>query len=359
MKAVVSAMNFTSARRRPSPMPSDPRAYLKCNEQVATAAQRTQTAIAGHEAAGSVVLTDTVVDCYEFLERALRQAGVVDYTEGFYHGDRTLSYEQAQHNQICYLLDQIGCLKGSRILDIGCGNGRLLDEVRRRGATGVGITISLPQTQFCTQQGLDVHRLDYRNIGENWNGSFDAVVANGSIEHFVQPEDALGGRADAIYREFFATCHRLIDPQSKKHKLITTTIHFGRVHIQPHEAMKSPWSFPWLSDRFHYALLVRGYGGYYPSIGQLERCAAHCFDLMRERDATLDYHLTSEHWLKHGKRSLFSLRQWARILPFMVRQPRYTARMLFTLLAAQSWNWQFRTQRPPMRHLWQTWEYIP
>jgi hypothetical protein len=30
--------------------------------------------------------------------------------------------------------------------------------------------------------------------------------------------------------------------------------------------------------------------------------------------------------------------------------------MLFLLLAAQSWNWQFRTEKPPMKHLWQTWE---
>jgi hypothetical protein len=24
---------------------------------------------------------------------------------------------------------------------------------------------------------------------------------------------------------------------------------------------------------------------------------------------------------------------------------------------AQSWNWQFRTDKPPMKHLWQTWQY--
>jgi hypothetical protein len=31
--------------------------------------------------------------------------------------------------------------------------------------------------------------------------------------------------------------------------------------------------------------------------------------------------------------------------------------MMFLLLGSQSWNWQFRTDNPPMKHLWQTWAY--
>jgi cyclopropane fatty-acyl-phospholipid synthase-like methyltransferase len=298
----------------------------------------------------------TTANCYEFFDRVFRQAGVLDYTEGFYDGDPTISYHQAQQRQIRHLLDEVKCCKGSRIFDVGCGNGTLLDEVARRGGAGVGITISPPQRTFCAQRGLDVRQLDYRNIGARWNGRFDAVAANGSIEHFVLPADALQGRADAIYREFFAICHRLIDPKSVSRRLVTTTIHFGNVCVDPRDAMKSPWTFPLFSDRFHFALLVRGYGGYYPSPGQLQRCAAPYFTLVRERDATHDYYLTSEQWLKHGKRSLASIKQWRRLLPFIATHPRYAVRMLFTLLIAQSWNWQFRGANPPMKHLWQTWE---
>jgi cyclopropane-fatty-acyl-phospholipid synthase len=299
----------------------------------------------------------TTVDCYDFWDRVFQRAGVLDYTEGLYRGDPSLSYEQAQHDQVCFLLDQVACGRGSRILDIGCGNGTLLDEVRRRGASGVGMTISPQQAQCCKERGLDVHLLNYRNMGDDWHGRFDAVVANGSIEHFVQPADAAKGRADQIYREFFAICRRVIDPRSGSRRLINTTIHFDHFHAEPFDAMKSPWSFRWFSDRFHYALLMRGFGGFYPSPGQLERCAGPCFKLAMERNATFDYYLTSEEWLRHGKRSLLKPRQWARLLPFAVRRPRHTARMLFLLLVAQSWNWQFRTERPPMKHLWQTWEY--
>ena len=301
--------------------------------------------------------TQTTVVCYEFWEYVFRRAGILDYTEGFYNGDPSLPYEHAQHNQICYLLDEIDCREGSHILDIGCGNGTLLDEVRRRGATGIGVTISPQQQRCCRQRGLDVHLLNYRNLGKDWNGRFDAVVANGSIEHFVQPVDAVKGREDAIYSEFFAICHRVIDPRSRNRRLINTTIHLGNLDVTPQDTLKSPWTFPWFSDLFHYALIVRGFGGYYPSLGQFERCAHPYFNLLRERDATQDYHLTSEEWLRHGMRSLRSFKQWTRLLPFAVRHPFYTTRMLFTLLVAQSWNWQFRTKRPPMKHLWQLWEY--
>jgi cyclopropane fatty-acyl-phospholipid synthase-like methyltransferase len=308
-------------------------------------------------AASNLAVSKTTVDCYDFWDRVFRRAGMLDYTEGYYDGDPTLSYQQAQHNQICYLLDAVGCQQGTRILDVGCGNGTLLDEVGRRGAVGAGITISPHQVQFCRQRGLDVHLLNYRHLGEDWNGRFDAVIANGPIEHFVQPSDALEGRADAIYHEFFGICHRVLDPQSPSHRLINTTIHFANVHVEPQDALKSPWSFPWFSDRFHYALLMRGFGGYYPSLGQLERCARRYFRLASERDATYDYHLTSEKWLRHGKRSLLSPWQWGRLLPFALRHPCHATRMMFLLLVAQSWNWQFRTDKPPMKHLWQTWEY--
>jgi cyclopropane fatty-acyl-phospholipid synthase-like methyltransferase len=299
----------------------------------------------------------TTVDCYDFWDRVFRRGGVLDYTEGYYHGDPTIPYQEAQQNQVRFLLDEVGCRQGSRILDIGCGNGTLLDEVRRRDAMGVGVTISPQQVQFCRQRGLDVHLLNYRKIAQDWTGRFDAVIANGPMEHFVQAADAAEGRADAIYHEFFAICHRVLDPRSDSRRLMNTTIHFARVHFEPKDALRSPWSFPWFSDRFHCALLVRGFGGYYPTLGQFERCARPYFNLVHQRDATCDYRLTSEAWLKYGLRSFFTLGQWSRLLPFAVRHPRHAARMFFLLLVSRSWNWQFRGEPSPMKHLWQTWEY--
>lgn len=302
---------------------------------------------------------NSTLNVYEFWDCVFQRAGVLDYTEGYYNGDRTLPYEVAQRRQVNYLLDQIDCCRDSRVLDVGCGNGTLLDEVRRRGGEGVGITISPQQVEFCRRRGLDVHLLDYRDLNDDWSERFDSIVANGSIEHFVQPADAAAGRADAIYREMFEILHRVIDPRSECRKVVDTTIHFGDVHIDPQSAMKSPWSFRWFSSEFQYALLAKGFGGYYPTPGQFEQCAEPFFELIHERDATHDYYLTSEEWLKHGRRSLLSLKQWGRLLPYVGRHPRHAATMMFSLLVAESWNWQFRTEHPPMKHLWQTWRYLP
>src|SRR5438128_4685535 len=117
------------------------------------------------------------VDCYEFWDRVFRRAGLLDYSEGAYYGDAALPYEQAQRNQVSMLLNQVNFQPGSRVLDIGCGNGTLLSEVRRRGGIGTGVTISPAQVRFCRQQGLDAHLLDYRDISRQWSRRFDAVIA--------------------------------------------------------------------------------------------------------------------------------------------------------------------------------------
>src|SRR5262245_10885224 len=100
--------------------------------------------------------TATVVRCYSLFDRFFPACGLLDYPEGLYHGDSTTPYEVAQRNQINYVLNEVGCTAGTRILEIGCGNGTLLDAVRERRATGVGITISPEQVALCRQHGLDV-----------------------------------------------------------------------------------------------------------------------------------------------------------------------------------------------------------
>lgn len=301
----------------------------------------------------------TVVTCYDFFDRIFPACGLDDFTEGIYAGDPTVSHEQAQRRQLDYLLDQVGCGAGSRLLDIGCGSGSLLDRARRRGAHAVGINISPRQVARCRARGLEVHWLDYRHLTEDWSGQFDAVVANGSAEHFVQPADAMAGRAGNVYTRMFAICRRLLDPASSSRRLVTTVIHFGRVVPDPRDMVRSPFRYRPGSDRFHAAMLEHTLGGFYPVTGELQRCARPYFELVEEVDGTDDYRLTSEEWLRRVRHGLLSIRPgvgiWADLIPFLLRHPHQS---LFTLLLllTQSWQWQFRGERPPTRLLRQTWQ---
>ena len=175
----------------------------------------------------------------------------------------------AQQNQIRYVLDEVQCGPGSRIVEIGCGNGNLLAEARERGAEAVGVTISPEQVALCQKRGLDVRLLDYRDMDGEWAGRFDSVVANGPVEHFVHPREAAAGQSDDIYRRMFALFHRMIDPRSTVRRAINTTIHFVRPP-DPKNLLRSPWHYRWFSDDFHWAFLNRSFGGWYPAAGQLE-----------------------------------------------------------------------------------------
>jgi len=302
----------------------------------------------------------TPVCCYEFFERVFPQCGFLDLTEGIYHGDPSVPYAQAQQNQINWLLDQVGCGPGSRILDIGCGNGTLVEAAARRGAKAIGITISPAQVRRCRRRGLDVRLIDYRDLDDVWHGRFDGVIANGSIEHFVQPEDVLAGRDDAVYRHLFAICRHVLKP-GREGRMATTVIHrhAGTPRIRHEDLLKSPFRFRWGSSEFHYALLQRGFGGFYPEMGQLARCAAPYFDLALEVDGTQDYHFTSEQWMTEALEKLLSwktgTRIWPRLLAYALRHPKHASTMLICLFLAESWQRQFRGEHPPtrlLRHVW-------
>lgn len=296
--------------------------------------------------------------CYDVLDVA-RACGITDFTDGKYidaRNDRA-AYLAAQERQAEYLLDQARCEAGSRLLDIGCGYGRILEQASRRGARPIGITISKPQVAANRSRGLEVRELNYRDIflrrNDAWAGAFAAVIANGSLEHFVQAADAAAGRADDIYAELFEICRRLLMDDGR---FVTTAIHFREVgQFEAREIVRGPQSHPRGSANYQLAMLSKWFGGWYPEPGQLERCAGCHFELVDEEDGTCDYCLTSEYWLKQLQFSLaFHPRVWWRTAQELALHPRAAFEMLRLHLWDQSWCWQFRDPAP-MRLLRQTW----
>ncbi len=286
-------------------------------------------------------VSKTVISCYELLDAALA-GGVEDFTDGKYFNNKNLPYQQAQKNQAEWLLDKVECKVGSRILDIGCGNGRILEAAQKRGAKAEGITISKQQVERCHKKGLTVYLMDYRDIPKSWNNRFDGIIANGSIEHFVQVEEALNDKQDEIYKEMFKIFYRLLKPGGY---LVTTVIHFNS-QINPKEIYKKTNKHSRNSGSFHFAkVLLDDFGGWYPVEKQLQNNARGLFLLESREDGTQDYFLTSEHWLAEMKRKILtSPNVWIALLKKILNKPRATLSMLDNLLISQSWMWQFRTK---------------
>ena len=304
---------------------------------------------------------ETVVDCYDVLDLCLA-GGIHDFTDGKYVGERNnrRAYLAAQHCQAEYLLDQVGCYPGEQLLDIGCGYGRILQQAQERGIGAVGITISPVQAMECRRKGLAALVLNYRDIprmGQRTIGRVHGIVANGSLEHFAQLEDALTGRTDQVYSELFRICRSLLTPGER---FVTTAIHFREEgQADPNAIRRGHAAFQRGSFEYHYANLVEAFGGWYPEPTQLERCAEGRFALVAEEDGTQDYHLTSEYWLRRLKWSLATNPLvWWTLAKKWRTSPRAMSDMMRCLLADQSWNWQFRGEQLPMQLLRQTWQAV-
>lgn len=307
-----------------------------------------------------VAPTKLVQLCYT-LVHAAEAVGIRDLADGeFLPGDTSL--EQGIERQLDSLLDQVGCNRpGFRLLEIGCGYGHLLRLAKERGARGVGVNVSPEQVNYCNDQGLEVHCCTYRDLLEasEWHGQFDGVIANGSLEHWVQPEDVQAGRMDAIYGESFAIAHKALDPDVAEARYVTTAIHVKR-EVKP-EYLLTPWyRHPRGSDRRHFSLLHHWMGGYYPVDGQLEACARPYFSLENEVDGTMGYKIANDFRLRRMLRGWYANPKMVwRIVRSLARHPIVASTMLECYFIEQSWDWQFRGDDPPMKLLRHTWRRAP
>ncbi len=83
--------------------------------------------------------------------------------------------------------------KGSRVLDLGCGNGELLAWLQsQRGCTGYGIEIDDGNVLECTRRGVDVIQLNLEDgLAIFGDRSFDVVLQLETLQHLRNTEKML------------------------------------------------------------------------------------------------------------------------------------------------------------------------
>jgi cyclopropane-fatty-acyl-phospholipid synthase len=231
---------------------------------------------------------------YSLIDRILRLSlgELADFSGAKYDGDFSLTLEEAQRRKHDYVAEQIGIGPGRRVLDLGCGWGPLLDYMRGRGATGVGVTLSSAQVAACRRHGLEVHLRDARELDREDFGQFDAVASLGAFEHFCSPEDYLAGRQEQVYRELFTRIASLLPVNGR---LYLQTMVFGRNMIPVDDiSIDAPRD----SDAWYLALMGRQFPGSWLPYGQeqIVRSADPSFRLISSESGRLDYIETIRQW---------------------------------------------------------------
>jgi cyclopropane-fatty-acyl-phospholipid synthase len=211
------------------------------------------------------------------------------------------------------------------VLDLGCGWGPLLDYVRRRGASGVGVTLSSAQVEACRRHGLDVHLQDARRVDRATFGRFDGIASLGAFEHFCSRDEYRGGLQDQVYRDLFA---RLAGLLPNGGRLYLQTMVFGRNMIPVDEVSIDA---PRDSDAWYLALMGYQFPGSWLPFGheQIVQCAKPHFRLLAATSGRLDYIETIRRWRRRFaepsvRKTLLKLR----LVPRWLTSPRF--RLAFT-----------------------------
>ena len=161
---------------------------------------------------------------------------------------------------------------GGRTLDVACGVGRLAVEITKAGGQGWGLEPSAEMTgvgRWLFPADLSVL---VRGVGEQLpfrDASFDRLVCQGALDHFVSP-DVFMREAARVIRPHGRIVIAIANYESISCRLGRLAEHFAVASLgQPKAADRPYWQPP--PDHFHKGQLsfVRRLGG---ELLELERC---------------------------------------------------------------------------------------
>ena len=102
-----------------------------------------------------------------------------------------------QEHRVDHLLIAEMVAQGSRVLDVGCGDGALLQLLTdTKEVDGRGMEVSRERVNACVARGLSVIQGDAdRDLADYPDGAFDYAILSLTIQATRQPKDGAGAAA--------------------------------------------------------------------------------------------------------------------------------------------------------------------
>jgi len=120
----------------------------------------------------------------KFYNEWLYTAHIYDEGDSQFHKDLTTQVVQTY-------IDPLNLPKDSKILDLGCGPGYFLDEMKSRGYTDLtGVTLSPGDIELCQSKGHTVKTYDLSFIPQKdgyYDESVDFIFLRHALEHSPYP----------------------------------------------------------------------------------------------------------------------------------------------------------------------------
>ncbi len=294
----------------------------------------------------SEVAIQTGYHVSKYFNDTLHSQGV-DYGFNFYDGDYKKDRRQAQIDKFEYAIKELELKRGMSLIDIGCGCGDWLKYFQDKGMKVVGVNITKGQVEECLKRGLEVYHINWKKLEydavlkEKLYGQFDRVTFWDSVEHFVPARltrNSLKSKQDEIYESMYRMAKNLLKSGGKG-KIFISCLHLRR-HF---------FSLPWWSriKKLSYGLVLdKFHSGSYPTYSddQLVRTAKPLFRLVRRKDTTMDYYMTSVLEKTHFGRHKFNmtLERAVILLSFIVLDPFWLYRYIWFF--TEDWMCQFDGQ---------------
>lgn len=113
------------------------------------------------------------------------------YTNHIYDEGDSGYHKELTTKVVKEYVDPLELPKDSHILDLGCGPGYFLDEMRQRGYTNtIGVTLTAGDIQICTDKGHTVKKFDLSFLPQMdgyYDESVDFIFLRHALEHSPYP----------------------------------------------------------------------------------------------------------------------------------------------------------------------------